>query len=210
MLLATVVESVGEGVATEAGEVVAVGDVAVTEGEVVAEVKLSGVGDAVATGDGEVVTDGDEVVVGDVAVVELGVVVATLSGVGEGVVIAFGEEVGVDPRDGEGLTVGRGEGDKVAIGLGDKVGEGVVMGVTVSATGVDAVDVTAEEESVVSASLLAVVDVGFKSNDPTKVAIITPHKPNNIPVFIAGDISSDDTGGAGSAEWVNSGSEGVA
>ena len=62
----------------------------------------------------------------------------------------------------------------------------------------DVVAVTSEGDSVVSASWL-VVDVGFKTNDPTKVAIITPHKPNNIPVFIAGDISSDGVGGAGSA-----------
>ena len=62
----------------------------------------------------------------------------------------------------------------------------------------DVVAVTSEGDSVVSASWLVVVDVGFKTNDPTKVAIITPHKPNNIPVFIAGDISSDGIGGAGS------------
>ena len=198
VLLATFVESVGEEVASETGEAVVVGDVAVTEGEVVAEVKLSGVGDAVATGDGEAVRDGEVVVVGDVAVVELGVVVAKLSGLGDVVAMVLGEEVGVEPRDGEGLTVGMGEGDKVAIGLGDKVGEGVVMGVTVSAAEVDVVAVTSEGDSVVSASWL-VVDVGFKTNDPTKVAIITPHKPNNIPVFIAGDISSDGVGGAGSA-----------
>ncbi len=199
VLLATFVESVGEEVASETGEAVVVGDVAVTEGEVVAEVKLSGVGDAVATGDGEAVRDGEVVVVGDVAVVELGVVVAKLSGLGDVVAMVLGEEVGVEPRDGEGLTVGMGEGDKVAIGLGDKVGEGVVMGVTVSAAEVDVVAVTSEGDSVVSASWLVVVDVGFKTNDPTKVAIITPHKPNNIPVFIAGDISSDGVGGAGSA-----------
>jgi len=198
VLLATFVESVGEEVASETGEAVVVGDVAVTEGEVVAEVKLSGVGDAVAMGDGEAVRDGEVVVVGDVAVVELGVVVdAKLSGLGEVVAMVLGEEVGVEPRAGEGLTVGMGEGDKVAIGLGDKVGEGVVMGVTVSAAEVDVVAVTSEGDSVVSASWL-VVDVGFKTNDPTKVAIITPHKPNNIPVFIAGDISSDGIGGAGS------------
>lgn len=199
VLLATFVESVGEEVASETGETVVVGDVAVTEGEVVAGVKLSGVGDAVATGDGEAVRDGEVVVVGDVAVVELGVVVAKLSGLGDVVAMVLGEEVGVEPRDGEGLTVGMGEGDKVAIGLGDKVGEGVVMGVTVSAAEVDVVAVTSEGDSVVSASWLVVVDVGFKTNDPTKVAIITPHKPNNIPVFIAGDISSDGVGGAGSA-----------
>jgi len=199
VLLATFVESLGEEVASETGETVVVGDVAVTEGEVVAEVKLSGVGDAVATGDGEAVRDGEVVVVGDVAVVELGVVVAKLSGLGDVVAMVLGEEVGVEPRDGEGLTVGMGEGDKVAIGLGDKVGEGVVMGVTVSAAEVDVVAVTSEGDSVVSASWLVVVDVGFKTNDPTKVAIITPHKPNNIPVFIAGDISSDGVGGAGSA-----------
>lgn len=132
VLLATVVESVGEKVPSETGEAVVVGDVAVTEGEVVAEVKLSGVGDAVATGDGEAVRDGEVVVVGDVAVVELGVVVdAKLSGLGDVVGMVLGEKVGVEPRAGEGLTVGMGEGDKVAVGLGDKVAVGVVMGVTV-------------------------------------------------------------------------------
>ena len=46
--------------------------------------------------------------------------------------------------------------------------------------------------------------VELKINDPTKVARITPHRANNIPVFISGDISSG--GVAGSVEGVNSGS----
>lgn len=204
MLLMDVADSVGEVVATgegeTEGEAVVVGSVAVPEGEVVAAAKLSGVGDAVATGEGEIVVgDGDRVVVGAIAVVEPGaeglVVDPRLLGLGDVVATAFGEGVAVDSKEGEGLTEGT-VGDKVAVGVGDRVGEAVVMGVTVSVTVVVSVSIVVADDSGVSASLLAVVGVELKTNEPTKVAIITPQSANNIPVFVAGDISSGGATGS--------------
>ena len=167
-------------------------------------------------GEGETV--GDTFVVGAIAVVELGegvvviivVVDATLLvGLGEVVATGLGEATGTDSGDGEILTEGTVPGDKVAVGLGDKVGEGVVIGVAVSTiTGVD-VSIVVEEDSGVSASLLGVVGAEeLKTNDPTKVARMTPHRANNTPVFADGDISSEIV--AELSSWINSGSEGLA
>lgn len=173
-MVGVVAASVGDGVRVGA---------TVGEGDPVATAILSGVGEAADRGDGATVGAG-----AGVGVTALG---AGVIGVGVMVATASGEAVGVDPREGEGLTDVAVSGDRLGEAVGDRVGETIVTGVAVSVTVGVSVSIVGEGDAVVSASLLAVVEVGLKINDPIRVAIITPQRANNIPVFIAGDISSE-------------------